>query len=72
MHVQTIPVTDRPVNNLVLDVVPVMTLVLLHRVNSAGQRDAGVLVYAAEMPRLSAALAQAQQTLAAAGVVAEP
>jgi len=57
MHmVQTIPATDRIVNNVVLDVVPTMGLVLLPRVNSAGQRDAGVAVYAAEIPGLIEAL----------------
>jgi len=66
MHlVQTIPVTSRVVNNVVLDVVPAMALLLVRQVRGDDQRGPAVVVYTAEIQQLIAALAQAQEVLAA-------
>jgi len=71
MHlVQTIPVTSRAFNNVVLDVIPTMALLRVRQARGAGghgdePRGPVVVIYPAEIQPLIDALAQAQAVLAA-------
>jgi hypothetical protein len=66
--VQTIPVTQRLVNNVVLDVVPAMGVLLVRQERGAGggddDRGPAVVIYPAEIQSLIAALGQAREALA--------
>jgi hypothetical protein len=63
--VQTIPVTRRLVNNVVLDIVPAMGVLLVRQERRDDERGPAVVIYPAEIPQLIAALGQAQEALAA-------
>ena len=62
--VQTIPATQRPMNNVVLDVVPTMGLLVVRQARGDDQRGPAVVIYATEIQQLIEALAQAQGVLA--------
>jgi len=64
--VQTIPVTSRAFNHVVLDVIPTMALLRVRQERGDdGARGPAVVIYPAEIQPLIDALAQAQAVLAA-------
>ncbi|MBU0491767.1 MAG: hypothetical protein KKA73_27535 [Chloroflexi bacterium] len=65
--VQTIPVTHRPVNNLMLDVVPTMAALVLRRARRDGQPEPSIVIHQDEVQQLIDALTTVQQAAATEG-----
>jgi len=63
--IQIVQVTDRPINNLMLDIVPAMSTLLLRRARSDAQHESTVAIHTTEVQQLIDALTEAQQVLAA-------
>ncbi|MBU0493909.1 MAG: hypothetical protein KKA73_24535 [Chloroflexi bacterium] len=69
--IQTIPVTNRPVNNLMLDVVPAMAALVLRRARRDGQPEPSIVIHQDEVQQLIDALTAVQQ-MSATAVTAGP